>query len=118
MNPQKRRGDAFERDVVKVLRANGHIYAERGLRLGAVDDRADIAGLPGFHMECRDRGKLELGYWMTATAIEAGLIPSAPVPVLVIKRRGKSADQAFAVTELAAFARLIADGVEVSHDRT
>ena len=85
---EKAKGDQFERDVVRVLRANGHPYAERALRLGAHDDHGDIDGVPGFHIECRDRGRIELGAWMSLAAAEARCLPSRPTPVLVIKTAG------------------------------
>jgi len=108
---EKDKGDRFERDVVRVLRANGHPHAERLLRLGAHADFADIAGVPGFHIECRDRGRIELGPWLALAAAEARHIPSLPTPVLVVKRRQHAAEAAYVVMELAAFARLIADQV-------
>ena len=111
MSREKARGDQFERDVVKVLRANGHPYAERALRLGAHDDHGDIAGLPGFHLECKDHGRIELGAWLSLAAAEARCIASHPTAVLVVKRRMRPTAEAYTVMELGAFARLIADEV-------
>ena len=111
MSKEKAKGDQFERDVVRVLRANGHPYAERALRLGAHDDHGDIDGVPGFHIECRDRGRIELGAWMSLAAAEARCIPSRPTPVLVIKRRMRPATDAYVVLELQEFARLITDPI-------
>ena len=113
MSLEKAKGDRFERDVVRVLRENGHPYAERALRLGAHADFADIAGVPGFHIECRDRGRIELGAWLTLLNVEARHIPSNPVPVLVVKRRQKPTEQAYVVLELGRFARLIAEEASV-----
>ena len=111
MSREKEKGDRFERDVVRVLRASGHPHAERALRLGAHHDYADIAGVPGFHIECKDHAKIELGAWLHLATLEAWRIDSRPVPVLVIKRRAKPAEQAYVVMELAKFATLIADEV-------
>ena len=111
MSREKDRGDRFERDVVRVLRANGHPFAERALRLGAHHDFADIAGVPGLHIECRDRGRIELGAWLTLLEVEARHIPSNPTPVLVVKRRQKPTEQAYTVLELARFAQLIGEEV-------
>ena len=97
-----RKGSLFERDVVAVLRANGHQYAERGYRLGAPDD------LPGFAFECRNRKEIALAGWLDEIRAEASVL--GVVPVLVVKRRSKPAARAYAVLELETFARLIAEG--------
>ena len=111
MSIEKRKGDAFEREVVRVLRENGHPHAERTLRLGAHEDYGDIAGVPGFHIECKDQARIELGAWLKLATLEAWRIDSRPVPVLVIKRRQQAAERAYTVLELARFAQLIADEV-------
>ena len=111
MSTAKDKGDRFERDVVAVFRAHGHPHAERALRLGAHDDHGDIAGVPGFHIECKNQVAPRLGTWLHLAVLEAWRIHSRPVPVLVMKRQGKSAEHAFAVLELATFADLIADDV-------
>ena len=111
MSVQKDKGDRFERDVVRVLRDYGHPHAERALRLGAHHDHGDITGVPGFHIECKDHAKIELGAWLHLATIEAWRIDSRPVPVLVVKRRMQPAEKAYVVLELAAFATLIADQV-------
>lgn len=107
------KGSAFERDVVAVLRAAGHRYAERGYRLGAPDDRGDVDGIPGYLFECRNRRAIELAGWLDEIVAEAEAVATwrrvSQVPVLVVKRRGKPASQAYAVLELATFAKLIAD---------
>lgn len=101
------KGSKFERDVVAVLRAAGHRYAERGYRLGAPDDRGDIDGIPGFAFECRNRQRIELAGWLDEIRTEAAVLDV--LPVLVVKRRGHGAERAYAVLELETFARLIAD---------
>ena len=111
MSAAKDKGDRFERDVVRVLRAHGHPHAERALRLGAHADHGDIAGVPGFHIECKDHGRIELGAWLHLATIEAWRIDSRPIPVLVVKRRMQPAERAYVVLELATFADLIADNV-------
>jgi Holliday junction resolvase len=111
VNTPKAKGDRFERDVVAVLKAHGHRYAERALRLGAHEDHADVAGIPGFHIECKNHARIELGAWMAMATLEAARIPSRPVPVLVVKRKMKPADKAYVVMQLEDFATLIADEV-------
>lgn len=106
------KGAAFEREVVAVLRAAGHRYVERGYRLGAPDDRGDIDGIPGYLFECRNRKEIALAGWLDEIKAEAGALEAHEagverVPVLVVKRRGKSAGHAYAVLELETFAHLI-----------
>lgn len=110
------KGSKFEREVVAVLRAAGHRYAERGYRLGAPDDRGDIDGIPGFVFECRNRQRIELAGWLDEIRTEAAALDALTesagtrrLPVLVVKRRGHGAERAYAVLELETFARLIAD---------
>ena len=52
-SPQKRKGHAAERAVVKWLRTFG-IKADR-VQAGRQDDRGDIDGLPGIIIEVKDR---------------------------------------------------------------
>jgi len=110
VSAQKAKGDAFERDVVAVLRAHGHPHAERALRLGAHADYGDITGVPGFHIECKNHARIELGAWLHLAVLEAWRIDSRPTPVLVVKRRAKPAEKAYVVLQLEDFADLIADG--------
>ena len=112
MSAAKDKGDRFERDVVRVLRAHGHPHAERALRLGAHNDLGDITGVPGFHIECKNHGRIELGAWLHLAVIEAWRIDSRPVPLLVVKRKARPAEKAYVVLELATFAELIADETE------
>ena len=104
MSAEKRKGDAFEREVIRVLRANGFPYAERVLRLGAHDDRGDIIGVPGFHIDCKARRRFELSTWVDEVVTEA---PEDAVPIIVLKRPGASPDRAYVIVELATFARVV-----------
>lgn len=103
-NPNKARGDAFERAVVAVLRECGH-DVERTLRLGAHDDRGDITGMHPFIIDCKARNRFDLGGWLDELTIEAAV--NTLVPVVVVKRYGKGAARAYAVMELQAFAEVM-----------
>lgn len=109
MGTAKRKGDAFERACVAVFRDNGHPYAERVLRLGARDDRGDISGLSGVpvHVDCKARNRFDLNVWVDEVVAEA---PTGTIPVVVLKRPRAHASRAYAVVELATFARMIAEG--------
>ena len=108
MSANHEKGKAFERDVVGVLRDNGHPYAERVPGLGRHRDDGDV-NLVGFHVECKNRARLELARWMDEARAEADARPSWPIPVVVFKRRGAAAERAYVVLELHDFARLAAD---------
>lgn len=109
------KGAGFERDVVAVLRAAGHRYAERGYRLGAHDDRGDIDGIPGYAFECRNRKEIALAGWMDEIRGEA--LTLGVIPVLVVKRRMQPASRAYAVLELSTFAELILEGKDRASGR-
>jgi Holliday junction resolvase len=124
MSAEKRKGDAFEREVVRVLNEHGHPYAERALQLGRHDDRGDIAGIPGFYLDAKNHARLQLATWVDEARAEVlalnrdaiarlGLfhhnVVHPLVPVVVVKRRGKGAEHAYAVLELATFAEVIRD---------
>lgn len=106
MSAAKDKGDAFERAVAIVFREHGHVYAERMLKLGQHRDDGDIAGVLGFHVECKNRADVEhLSMWLSEAVSEAG----DRVPVVVVKRRGHAVERAYVVLELGTFAELIAD---------
>jgi hypothetical protein len=123
MSAEKRKGDAFERDVVRVLNEHGHPHAERALQLGRHDDRGDIAGIPGFYFETKNHARLQLAVWVDevrqqtralarAVSVRLGLLHDEIhplIPVVVVKRKGKSAEHAYVIVELCEFAELIRD---------
>jgi hypothetical protein len=106
MSANKRKGDAFEREVAEVFRTHGHPNAERMLRLGAHRDDGDIANVAGMHIDAKAHKRFELGTWLDEVKRECGDL----VPVVVVKRpRVADAARAYAVLELADFADLIAE---------
>lgn len=107
-NSQKRKGSAFERDVVSYLRANGHPYAERSYGAGRPDDVGDIDGLPGWTLELKNHRALELSAWITEAERERenGRRRFAAV---VFKRRNKPVGDAYVLLSLSTFAELLAE---------
>ena len=99
MSANHEKGKRWEREVVEVLRAHGHLYAERALRLGAHDDRGDIDGVFGFYFDAKDRHEHQLSTWMDEVVLEARAADARLqyrdplVPVLVVKRRRASAER-------------------------
>jgi len=104
------RGAAFEREVVRVLRAAGLVHAERSYGAGRPDDRGDIDGLPGYVVECKAHRALDLAGWMDEARREAAR--SGSVPVVVVKRRGKPAEESYVVLRLADWARVLRETMQ------
>jgi hypothetical protein len=103
--PQKAKGSQFERDVAKYLAENGHPYAERRYGAGNTQDKGDINGLPGLVIECKNHGTLKFSEWLKEAEVEKGHA-KADYGIVVAKRRGKSASEAYVVMTLADFSRL------------
>jgi hypothetical protein len=108
----KAKGSQFERDVVAVLRSHGWPHAERSYGAGRPRDVGDIDGLPGFCIEVKNCKRIELASFMDEAATEASnvILPNT-WPVVVVKRRGKGAERAFAVMDLAVWSALASEAV-------
>ena len=108
------RGKVFEREVVDVLRRHGFPDAERVLRMGAHADHGDIAGVPGFYLDCKDHGTFTLAAWMDEVHADAehasGYFGGLLIPAVVVKRRGKAPARAYVVLELADFTDVVSGG--------
>lgn len=107
MSAEKAKGSAFERDVVRYLAEHGFPYAERRLA-GAALDRGDIAGTPGICWECKSHARIDLPGFLAELKAEKQNAQAA-VGVLVVKRRSKGVDQAYAVMPLADMCELLQD---------
>lgn len=68
-NPQKRKGDAFENEIVKYLQGAGWREACRS-RAGWSDDKGDLEGLK-FTFECKNQKTLALPSWIRELEVEA-----------------------------------------------
>jgi hypothetical protein len=106
----RRKGSAFERDVVHYLQAHGFPDAERAFGAGRPEDIGDVVGIPGVAVEVKNHACLELAQWIDEADRER-VNAKQPYGVVVVKRRGKSAAQSYVVCDLATFARLIGDEV-------
>lgn len=84
-NPQKRKGDAFENDIVKYLQGAGWPDACRS-RAGWTDDKGDIEGLK-FTFECKNQKTLALPSWTRELEIEAGHAKTY-IGAVIHKRQG------------------------------
>lgn len=114
----KRKGSAFERDVVHFLVDHGFPYAERAYGAGRPDDVGDIDGVLGFCLEAKAHKQIDLAGFVDEATREAKNADSHRPPgaatygAAVIKRRGKGTEQAYVVLELRDFARLVKEWQE------
>jgi Holliday junction resolvase len=106
----KRKGSAFERDVVGFLTTHGFPHAERSYGAGRPEDVGDIDGLPGFVIEAKAHRSIDLAAWVDEAETER-VHAGQPFAVVVAKRRNKPTSAAYVVMTLEAFARLVADEV-------
>lgn len=107
-----KKGPKFEADVVAYLKAHGFPYAERRV-MGGVNDRGDVAGIPGVVLEVKNCARFEPAAFVDEAELEAA---NAGVSVFaaVVKRRGRGdPGDAFAVLPLRVLAGLLADEVPV-----
>ena len=89
-NPQKAKGDQFERDCAKFLTSNTKFRVARRFGAGAADDEGDLYGLPNMTVQCAN-------WTSTATALrdkppeadqQAARISPEMIGVTAIKLRG------------------------------
>ena len=76
-NPQKRKGDLFENEIVKYLQGAGWPEACRS-RAGWSDDKGDLEGLK-FTFECKNHRGDSLPTWIRELEVEQ----RTPKPILV-----------------------------------
>lgn len=82
---QRVKGAAGEREVVAILKARGHDSrrtAPMQTHLGAKGGFADVAGLPGYHLEVKRCEALKMDAWSRQAEDECG----ENVPVVVYRR--------------------------------
>lgn len=93
-SPSKRKGSAFERDVVAFFRDAGHPHVERSYGAGRPDDRGDIDGLPRWVLELKACKALDLAGWSDEAERER-LAAGCDFAAVVAKRRGKPTGAAY-----------------------
>jgi Holliday junction resolvase len=86
VNRAKQKGTSWESAIVAYLRERGVTHAERRT-LAGVNDRGDIAGIPGVVMEAKNCKSIDLGGWVTEMEREQ-VNDMAKVGVVWAKRRG------------------------------
>lgn len=98
-NPSKRKGSKWEADVRDYLTDATGRRVER-IPAGASLDRGDLSGLEGVAVECKDVAKIELASIVDESVLEAANVGDDTLPLAVIKRRRRSAPEAYAVMPL------------------
>ena len=87
MSAAKDKGTKWESAIVQFLRCNGVPHAERRT-LGGVNDRGDIAGIPGVAIEAKSAARAELASWLDEAETER-VNDGADIGVVWFKRRGR-----------------------------
>lgn len=82
----RRKGAAYERDVVAHLRAKGRPHVERRIA-GMAADRGDVTGWPGVVVECKNRKAIDLAGFVDQLAGEIAEA-QAETGVVIVKRAG------------------------------
>lgn len=108
-SPSKRKGSQFERDVVAAMRAEGLDGAHR-TRAGWQDDRGDIDGVDDWTIEAKNHQRLSeaLSLGVDQAEVEATNAGTRWFAA-VVKRRGRSARDAYVVLPLWLWCRLVAE---------
>lgn len=107
-NPRRAKGTRFERLIVDYLGDELPHEVERRVQ-GGSQDRGDIAGVPGWAIECKNHRKMTLAKWVDEAATEAA---NAEVDhyAVVHKRRGKGhARDQYVTMPMSVFVRLLHD---------
>ena len=86
MSKNKAKGTSAETAVVNYLIARGYIHAERRA-LAGVNDKGDVAGLPGVCIEVKAHKTYSIPAWLKELAVEK-VNSKAQVGILVVKPVG------------------------------
>lgn len=86
MSRNKAKGTSAETAVVNYLIARGYIHAERRA-LAGVNDKGDVAGLPGVCIEVKAHKTYSIPAWLKELAVEK-VNSKAQVGILVVKPVG------------------------------
>ena len=108
-SPSRRKGDQFERDVVRFARENGFPHAERAYGGGRPDDVGDLDMLPGAVVSCKAEKRIELAEYLTEVETQRARA-GARHAFVVVKRRGQPVGQSYVVQTLEQFCRRESDG--------
>jgi hypothetical protein len=106
-NPSKRKGTAWESQVVAYFRAHGQHFAERRALTGSAD-KGDVSGIPGVMIEAKAERQITLAAYADEVKVQTANA-GASIGVAVVKRRNRGPGDAYVVMSLDTFAQLLAD---------
>ena len=86
MSKAKQKGTAAETAVVNWLKEQGRKHVERR-SLNGVNDRGDIAGIPGLVIEVKNHKEIKLSQWLKELEIEM-INDKADTGVIIHKKIG------------------------------
>ena len=98
-SPQKTKGSQWERDVAKYFNERGYPEVERRYGAGATLDKGDINGVKDTAVECKNVAKITLASIMDEALVEQKNAKKR-FGISIIKRRNKSAKEAYVVMTL------------------
>lgn len=104
-NPSREKGTRWESSVAAFFRDRGHTEVFRLAPAGA-QDAGDIGGLRDFALECRDRSKFNLAENVRDADLRAHH-KQCRFGVAILKRRGRSTGEGYAVMTLATFVDIV-----------
>lgn len=105
MSKNKAKGTAWERRIVDYLIANNFPYAERRA-LEGMNDRGDVAGVPGVVIEAKNAKAMDLAGWMDE-AIKEKANAGVDIGVVCFPRRSHATSRAYVLMELEQFVEMI-----------
>lgn len=105
-NRSKAKGTGWEVRLVDFLRTHGHPLAERRVMQGK-NDRGDVAGIPGWVIEAKNRRAVDLAGWCDEAEREA-LAAKVYRWAVVFPRKSHQTRKAYAVIPLWLLADLMA----------
>jgi hypothetical protein len=83
----KEKGKRFERTLAAMFRQYGYANAHRTAQYcGNTGDAADVAGLPGIHVEAKHQEKMELYKWMAQAKNDAAASGKEVLPAVFHKK--------------------------------
>lgn len=105
VNPQKNKGDAYERSIIDYLRQCG--FRVDRTRAGWSDDRGDIHGIEGVTLECKNHIRMALSGWIAELLTECENNQTT-IGAVIHKKKGVTnpADQ-YATLPLGKFVQLL-----------
>lgn len=94
--PSKRKGSAWELDIVKYLVSHGWKHAERRIA-GSNVDKGDIYGIIGCVIEAKNEKKITLSEYMKELELEMKNAKASTGAVIIKKKGTTDVGEAYAV---------------------